>query len=137
MSRNNRVRAGVTAALIAAGIGTAAVTGTGTASAADIVRTSTGFSVWLTHGETVAAARSGLANYLNTSGIADRVAGHVESDSRYYPTRHHVPGRQGVYINARYQQVVDEAAAHPNGRIGILVTPPGTSKTVVIAQYWR
>ncbi|GAA1463275.1 hypothetical protein [Williamsia maris] len=134
-----RIRTTTAAALIAAGLGTAALTtGAGTAAAADVHSTPTGgVQVWLTHTETVAAAHSGLANYLQASGISNRVAVYLRNDSRYISTRHTIPGRPGLFVDTRYQQVVTETANHPDGRIGINITPARPNLPVVIAQYWR
>ena len=123
---------------VTAGVAVAVAAGTaGSASAAQYVSTPTGGVIWLTHAETVAAARSGLATYISTTpGVAEHVGVYMRPDSRYRQAPHRIPGKPGLFVTVRTQNLVAETAAHPTGRIGILINTRNPNVPVTVAQYW-
>ncbi len=134
----SRMKTVAATAAITASIAVGGALGAATpASAAQYVPTATGVNVWLTHAETVAAARSGLASYLDSSGITQHIGVYVRPDSRYNSTPHRIPGRAGVYVNVRLQKLVAETAAHPTGRIGLFIDTTNPNAVLRVVEYWK
>ena len=132
------MKTAVTTRIIAGSAAAAAIAaplllGAGSASAATIEQNSHSTTVWLNHQETVQAAQSGLVTTLDQPAIKDHTSVYVREDSRYRSTLHSVNGR--LYVHARKQQVIDEAAGKPNGEVGVQLSAD-PNNIVEIVQYW-
>ncbi|MBE7156957.1 MAG: hypothetical protein INR62_00730 [Rhodospirillales bacterium] len=133
----SRIRT-IVAATLAIGAGGVVAGGTGSAAAAEVFHVDNGRTtvVYLTHAETVTAAHVGAGNAINMLMGNDRWAVTLEQDSRYAEPRYYRPDKNRVSNNVTSQQIVAEAAAHPNGRVALGISPRESAHPLWVQQVW-
>ncbi|MBY4573994.1 hypothetical protein ACN94_10405 [Gordonia paraffinivorans] len=108
-----RVMASVAAAVAATGL---VFAGAADASAAEVRETSTRVFVGFTPAETKQIAASGVTSILDTPELIPYYYVKPDADSRF--EKFYVPGK-GYVARSMAQGMVNEAAAHPNGRVWV------------------
>ncbi|MEO9327499.1 hypothetical protein [Gordonia aurantiaca] len=111
------MKARVMASLAAAAAATGLVfAGTADASAAEVVRVSDEVFVGFTPAETKQIAANGVASIFDAPQVIPFY--YVEPDEGSRFATFYVPGR-GYIVKTTAQKMVNEAAAHPNGRVWV------------------
>ncbi len=132
------VRTHIAVSVAALTLAAATTLGVGEASAVETFPIDHGRTtvVVLTHPETVLAARLGVATVLTRMVGDDRWGATLAAGSRFHSDDYSRVGRAGMVDTVSGQQLVVEAAAHPDGFVALGVSPDDPLYPLWVQQVW-